>query len=264
MPSSSTNLTGKVAVVTGATSGIGLGLARNLVKHGAKVAFVGRRADKGKAVQDELGPNALFVQADVANDDDVKKVFNETVAKFGRVDLVFNNAAIEGSTGNVQAASLSDFDNVFNVNVKGPLRVIQQALPILEKNGNEGGIIVNTSSVLSMLAAPGYSTYAASKAALDAYSRILAEEVKEKNIKVFSINPFVFTSEMTERLVGGDEGIAQMANMFNPSKVPGTPDQFGEYVVKIVQGETPFLPGETIAFDGTNALNLLDIVHKTQ
>eukprot|EP00039_Didymoeca_costata_P028200 m.20320 g.20320 ORF g.20320 m.20320 type:complete len:229 (+) comp6805_c0_seq1:220-906(+) len=222
---------GKVAVVTGINE-VTLAISKSLVSHGARVAFAGKDAEKGQRMQTLLGQNASFIHADV---DDVSKVFNSTLAMFGRVDLVFNHM------------SLTNLDQSFNINVKTAVRVIQQALPILERNGKEGGVIVNTSSVTSTINDPGYSSYAASKAALDSYSRILAEEVSDKGIKVFIMDPFVTPFSGSE------------TSLFEPS----TANDLAELVVGTVKDSSvSFSPPKTLKYDRTNALNLMHILQK--
>eukprot|EP00052_Salpingoeca_macrocollata_P009501 m.74893 g.74893 ORF g.74893 m.74893 type:complete len:286 (-) comp17132_c0_seq2:133-990(-) len=251
-------LAGKVAVVTGATSGIGADSVRVFAQHGLKVVFAGRRKDKGQALQTELqsaGLDVRFKQTDVAKAEELKALFEYAQATYGGVDLVFNNAGIEGTVGPISdPKTLASFDDVFNINVKAVAHSFEHAVPLL--NARKGGVIISTSSVTSVLPVPTFSVYAASKAALDHLSRAAAAELASQNIQVYTINPYVFVSEMSARAGESFPGGADsMAKSLNPSNKAGTGSEIGEFVLELLAGQhsSQYSSGANIAIDAGKA-----------
>ena len=193
----SMNLNGKVAVVTGASKGIGAEIARELAKNGASVVvnYASSKAGADKVVADiaKFGGKAVAVQGDVANEADVQRIFAETKKAFGRVDILVNNAGVY-EFAPLEAITADHFHRQFNLNVLGLLLVTQEAA---KHFGPEGGSIVNISSVVSTAAPPFSSVYSATKAAVDAITRSLAKELAAKKIRVNSVNPGLVETEGT-------------------------------------------------------------------
>lgn len=180
-------LKGKVAVVTGASSGIGEATARVLSKRGASVVLAARSVDRLRSLERELsaaGRRVMTVATDVSASDSVQAMVEETVATFGSIDLLVNNAGL-GLSGRVAEVRVEDLRYVFGVNVIGPLNCIQAALP----NMRPGGRIINVSSVVGKRAIPKVGAYCATKSALNALSDSLRVEVAERGIAVTSVYP---------------------------------------------------------------------------
>src|SRR5476651_1501666 len=182
-------LRNKVAVVTGASKGIGAAIAKHFAAEGAKVVVNYASSKEGadkvvKAITDN-GGIAIAVQADVSNEADVTRLFKETENAFGTLDILVNNAVSQGYAP-VEQISVEDFHQSFNVNVLGPILTIQAALKLF---GNKGGNIINISSGASKMPLPGASMYSATKAALDAITISLSKELGAKNVRINSILP---------------------------------------------------------------------------
>ncbi|KAL6071605.1 Gluconate 5-dehydrogenase [Balamuthia mandrillaris] len=246
---------GKVVIVTGATSGIGRGAASELAKAGFSVVLAGRSEDKGVALQDELreqGLQATFVRTDVTNDADLKRLFETTIETYGRLDFLFNNAGTAEwvTLDHEDAARL--YDSVYSLNVRSVIRSFFYAVPLLAKSG--GGLIVNNSSCASVITAPTLGIYGTSKTAVDAVTRIAAAEFKDRNIKVFSINPYLFESELSLRAakaLGPGESPLTVAAAHNPSGRPGKGGEIGEFLVELFVGrhDGRYESGANIAID---------------
>src|SRR5438045_5128730 len=174
---------GKVALVTGGTSGIGKVTAIKFARAGAKVVLTGRREKEGAQIVAEikkLGGDAAFVRADVAKNADVKAMVDFTVDKFGRLDVAFNNAGIEWK-GPLDQATEAEYRRVFDINVWGVLNSMRHEIPVMLKNG--GSAIVNTSSVAGHVGLGQVSIYIASKHAVEGLTKSVALELAKQNIR---------------------------------------------------------------------------------
>ena len=177
-------LQGKVAVITGGSSGIGLATAQRFVKEGAHVFITGRRQaelDKAAAL---IGGNVTTVQGDVARLDDLDRLFQAVKATKGRLDVLVANSGIVDTQG-IDAASEAHFDATFDVNAKGLFFTVQKALPLMGR----GGAIVLLGSIASGKGMPGYGTYSATKAAVRSFARTWTLELKERGIRVNTLSP---------------------------------------------------------------------------
>jgi NAD(P)-dependent dehydrogenase (short-subunit alcohol dehydrogenase family) len=177
-------LANKTALITGGNSGIGLATARLFVTEGAKVAITGRNRETLAAAAQELGPNALAVEADATDIAATEAAIGRAVAKFGKLDVLFANAGIPGSTP-LGATTLAGFEQVLRTNATAVFFTVQAALPHL----NDGASIILNGSVISVLGSPGYSAYAASKAAVRAMARVMASELSPRGIRVNVVAP---------------------------------------------------------------------------
>src|SRR5205085_3540510 len=193
---------GKVALVTGGTSGIGKATAIKFARAGAKVVLTGRREKEGEEVVAEikkLGGDAGFVRTDVAKDADVKAMVDFTVDRFGRLDVAFNNAGVEWK-GPLDQATEAEYRRVFDINVWGVLNSMRHEIPVMLKNG--GGAIVNTSSVAGLVGFPQVSVYIASKHAVDGLTKSVALEFAKQNIRINAVAPGVIATDMLDRFAG--------------------------------------------------------------
>ena len=248
-----TLLENKVALVTGGTSGIGKAAALALARAGAKVVVSGRREEEGRAVElavKKAGGNAIFVRADVSREADVKALVDKTVAAFGRLDIAFNNAGIEGQMGlttDVQTAE--NFDSVFNINVKGVLLSMKHEAAAMLRNG--GGSIINTSSIGGHIGLAGAGVYVASKHAVDGLSKSAALEFARKGIRVNTVSPGTIQTDMINRMVGeGETEARKWWENQHPVGRFGTAEEVAASVVWLASPASSFVTGTDIAVDG--------------
>ncbi len=243
-------LEGKVAVVTGASKGIGAEIARQLAAQGAAVVvnYASSKEGADRVVQtiEATGGRAVAVKADVSNEADIVHLFCETKAAFGRLDVLVNNAGIFkfAPLGNITA---EHFHEQFNLNVLGLLLTTQEAVKYF---GPEGGSIINTSSVVSTYAPPFAAVYSATKAAVDAITKSLAKELGPRNIRVNSINPGMVETEGTHTagITGSDQETAMAAQ--TPLGRTGQPDDIAPAVVFFASEDSKWITGETLYISG--------------
>lgn len=177
-------LKNKTALITGGNSGIGLATAKAFIAEGAKVAITGRNRETLDAALKELGPNAIALQADATDIAATEKAVAEAAKAFGKLDIVFANAGIPGSTP-LGGSKLEAFEQILRTNITGVFFTVQAALPYL----NDGGSVILNGSVMSQLGSPGSSAYAASKAGVRGMSRVLAAELAPRGIRVNVVSP---------------------------------------------------------------------------
>jgi 3-oxoacyl-[acyl-carrier protein] reductase len=245
-------LDSKVALVTGASKGIGAGIAKVLASAGAAVV-VNYASDKtgAEAVVHEITKSngrAIVAQADVSNAADVARLFAEVNKAFGKPDILVNNAGVY-ATMPLEALTEEEFHREFNTNVLGPMLVIRESL---KHFGPRGGSVVNIGSAASRLHPPSYSVYAASKGALDAVTGVLAKELASRNIRVNSVNPGATLSEGTQAagLYGvGSEFERQLIAMTPLGRI-GTPADIAKVVLFLASDDSGWLTGEIILASG--------------
>lgn len=244
-------LKNKVAVVTGASKGIGASIAKHFAAEGAKVvvnyASSKESADKVvKAITDN-GGIAIAVQADVSNEADVTRLFDETEKAFGGLDILVNNAVAQGYAP-IEQISVAAFHQSFNVNVLGPILTIQAALKLF---GNKGGNIINISSGASKYPLPGASLYSATKAALDAFTIALSKELGAKNIRINSILPGATETEgaASAGVTPGSE-YEKMFVAKTPLGRRGQPEDIAKAVVFLASDDAAWITGEQISVSG--------------
>jgi 3-oxoacyl-[acyl-carrier protein] reductase len=243
-------LAGKVAVVTGASKGIGAAIAKQLADEGASVvvnyASSKEGADRVVAEITKKDGKAVAVQANVAKKADIQRLFAETKAAFGRLDVLVNNAGIYefASLGELTA---EHFHKVFDLNVLGLLLTTQEAV---KHFGPEGGSIVNVSSVVSTYGIPSFSVYSASKAAVDAVTRSLAKELGSRRIRVNSINPGMVETEGMRSAGIGESDIRKQTELQTPLGRIGQPDDIAPAAVYLASPDSSWVTGETLYISG--------------
>jgi NAD(P)-dependent dehydrogenase (short-subunit alcohol dehydrogenase family) len=238
---------GKVALVTGGTSGIGKATAVAFAGAGARVVLSGRREKEGAEVVAEikkLGGDAAFVRADVAKDADVKAMVDFTVEKFGRLDIAFNNAGIEWK-GTLDQATEAEYRRIFDINVWGLLNSMRHEIPVMLKNG--GGAIVNTSSVAGHVGLGGVSVYIASKHAVEGLTKSAALEFAKQNIRINAVAPGPIATEMWDRFAG--DARDQIASTVPVQRV-GASEEIAAAVLYLASDAAKFTTGTSLVVDG--------------
>src|SRR5437588_4502258 len=239
---------GKVALVTGGTSGIGETTAIEFARAGAKVVLSGRREKEGAQVVAEikkLGGDAAFVRADVAKDADVKAMVKFAVDKFGRLDIAFNNAGVEWK-GPLEQATEAEYRRIFDINVWGVLNSMRHEIPVMLKNG--GGAIVNTSSVAGHVGLAQVSVYIASKHAVEGLTKSVALEFAKQNIRINAVAPGVIATEMFDRFAG-DELRDQIVSIVPVGRI-GASDEIAAAVLYLASDDANFTTGTSLVVDG--------------
>ena len=241
-------LNGKIALVTGGTSGIGFATAKLFVAEGAHVYITGRRQEKLDEAISELGANATAVQGDVANLSDLDRLFQQIKQKSGRLDVVFANAGAAefAPFGQVDEAQ---FDRLFDGNVKGLLFSVQKVLPLMP----DGSAIVLTSSIVGSKGLPANTVYAATKAAIRSFARTWATDLKSRKIRVNAVSPGPIDTAGLRALLGDSPEGKQRKDGFS-QMVPlgrlGEADEIAKAVLFLVSSDSEYVTGTELFVDG--------------
>jgi NAD(P)-dependent dehydrogenase (short-subunit alcohol dehydrogenase family) len=241
---------GKVALVTGGTSGIGKTTAIEFARAGAKVVLTGRREKEGAQVVAEikkLGGDAGFVRADVAREADVKGMVDFTVDKFGRLDIAFNNAGVEWM-GPLDQATEAEYRRVFDINVWGVLNSMRHEIPAMLETG--GGAIVNTSSVAGHVSMGQVSIYTASKHAVEGLTKALALEFAKQNIRINAVAPGAIATEMFDRFAGKHSEVLDSLSSLIPVGRIGASEEIAAAVLYLCSDNAKFTTGTSLVVDG--------------
>ena len=241
-------LEGKVAVITGANSGIGLATGKRFVKEGAHVFITGRREPELNAAVREIGRNVTAVQGDVAKLADLNKLYDLVRRTTGRVDVVFANAGVAeiAPLGEITEEHL---ERIFDINVKGLVFTVQKALPLMP---NGGSIILNASIVASK-GFPSNSVYAATKAAVRSFARTWTTDLKDRHIRVNVVSPGpIETPGMRELLASAEGGEQRLKMMINgvPLGRLGKPEEIAKAVVFLASDDSSYITGIELFVDG--------------
>lgn len=249
-------LEGKVAVITGATSGIGEATAELFVREGCKVLVVGRSADKGQAIAQRLGNHALYAQADVMQEADIKGVMDLAVQKFGKLDVLFNNAG--GPTkGDLETITPEDFGYAMQLLLGSVVLGIKHAIPVLKNNG--GGSIINNSSIAAIRYGQGAAIYSAAKVAVTHYTKLAGVELGPHNIRVNSIapgaipTPIFWGGSARANTLSAEDNARKMAKL-EASLAKATPLPFAGHAMDIAYGAL------YLASDDARFVNCHDLV----
>ncbi|NQZ77690.1 MAG: glucose 1-dehydrogenase [Ekhidna sp.] len=241
-------LEGKVALITGANSGIGLATAKLFVSEGAKVVITGRRQEALDEAVKEIGGDVKAILADAADIGKTKKVVEETVSTFGKIDILFANAGVAYFSPHTEITE-EFFDSQFNINVKGPFFLIKEAIPHL----NDGAVIIGNTSVVGQKGFDGTSVYSATKAAFRSLSRVLASELKERKIRTVSVAPGPIETPIYGKLGMPQEAVEEMGAGFAQS-VPlgrfGSAEELAKSVLFLASDDASFINGVELEVDG--------------
>lgn len=241
-------LQGKVAIVTGGSSGIGLAIAKRFVSEGAYVFMTGRRQSELDRAVAEIGSNVTAVQGDVSKMEDLDRLYSSVYAADRRIDIVVANAGVVVMAP-VTTATCEQFDRTFDTNARGAFFTVQKALPLM----NDGGSIILVASAGKNKATPGRSMYSGTKAALRAFVRTWTMELKERGIRSNVLSPGATETPILEDLFGSKEaavaGKAQLASA-TPLGRMGRPDEVAAAALFLASSEASFVAGVDLAVDG--------------
>jgi 3-oxoacyl-[acyl-carrier protein] reductase len=247
---SAKKLTGKIAVVTGASKGIGAAIAKNLAAEGAVVVvnYSSSKPEADKVVQAITagGGKAVAVQANLSKKADIERLFDETKTKFGRLDILVNNAGIYEFSP-LEGITEEHFHKQFNLNVLGLILASQGAVKLFDA---AGGSIINISSIVSTLAVPNGAVYSATKGAVDAITRSLASELGPRGIRVNAIRPGMVETEGTHAAGIEDSEMQKQTRAHTPLGRLGQPQDIAGAAVFLASAESSWISGETLIIAG--------------
>jgi NAD(P)-dependent dehydrogenase (short-subunit alcohol dehydrogenase family) len=244
------NGTAPVVLITGALTGIGRATALAFAHEGARVVVSGRHDDEGQklvAERGKLGAEAEFLRSDVRHEDDVRGLVDQTVARFGRLDVAVNNAGTEGKPGLVTEQSAESYAATFDTNVLGTLLSIKHELRVMLAQGH--GSIINVSSTYGRMGAPGASVYVASKHPVEGLTKAAALEAAGSGVRVNVIAPGPIETGMLNRFTGTDERKAGLVAGV-PLKRVGRPEEIAQTIVFVASDKASYITGASIAVDG--------------
>jgi NAD(P)-dependent dehydrogenase (short-subunit alcohol dehydrogenase family) len=246
-----TQLQNKVVLITGGGSGIGRETAVLFAQHGAKLVIADLNPGGGQETVQmitDAGGQALFVQVDVSQANQVENMVNETVAKYGSLDIAFNNAGIDGKPVRTADGTEEEYDRIMAVNAKGVWLCLKYELQQMLLQG--GGTIINTASVAGLIGAHSMSAYAASKHAVVGLTKTAAVEYASKGIRVNAVCPAIIRTAMVERAFAHLPQLEQGAIQNNPSHRIGDPREVAEAVLWLASDASSFTTGATLTVDG--------------
>lgn len=244
--------TNQVVLVTGGTSGIGRAAAIAFAREGAKVVVAGRRPAEGNATVKTItdaGGEALFIKTDVSHEDEVSALVAQTLSRFGRLDVAFNNAGVEGSLGPTAGQTVENYHHVFDANVKGVFLSLKYEIPAMLLTG--GGSIINTSSVAGSIGFPNFGLYVASKHAVIGLTKSAALEYAAQRIRVNAISPAAIQTDMLDRAFGaGESDNKKFLASHHPVGRIGTSDEIADAVLYLAAPGASFVTGHNLLVDG--------------
>ena len=238
-------LEGKIALITGGNSGIGLATAKHFVNEGAYVFITGRRDSELAAAIKEIGRNVTGVQGDVANLDDLDRLVAQIEREKGKLDIVFANAGGALPLTPLGEITEEHYDSLFNVNVKGLLFTVQKALPLMP----DGASIILNASIVASKGLPEWSVYSATKAAVRSFARTWATDLKARRIRVNAVSPG-FTDTPPWRSVEGADQLMKNISTSIPLGRFGTPDEIAQAVLFLASDDSSYITGTELFVDG--------------
>jgi NAD(P)-dependent dehydrogenase (short-subunit alcohol dehydrogenase family) len=240
-----------VVLITGALTGIGRATALAFAHEGNRLVISGRREEAGQALAAELralGVEAEFLRADVRFEAEVRNVVEQTVERFGRIDVAVNNAGTEGQLAPIVEQTATNYEDTFSVNVLGTLLSLKHEMRVMLAQG--AGSIINLSSIAGQVGIAGASVYAASKHAVEGLTKSAALEGATAGVRVNAVAPGPVATEMLDRFAGGsEEGKAGFLATI-PARRAATPDEIAQTIVFLASDKARYLTGQNIAVDG--------------
>jgi NAD(P)-dependent dehydrogenase (short-subunit alcohol dehydrogenase family) len=249
-------LSGKIAVVTGGTSGIGARTAQLFVAEGARVVIAGRRQVEGERLARQLGTAAAFLRTDVTKEADIKAVVEHTLSRFGRLDCLFNNAGHPGQLASIADLDMDHFDTIIATHLRGVVLGMKYAAPAMIGQGS--GSIINTGSIAGLRAGYSAHSYSAAKAAVIHVTRCVAAELGEKGIRVNSISPGAIVTGIFAKSAGlpdavADRTVGSLKARFaavQPIPRPGLPEDIAHAALYLASDASSFVNGQDLVVDG--------------
>ena len=244
-------MTSPVVLITGALAGIGRATALAFAREGARVVVSGRNDEAGTALAAELvalGTEAEFIRADVRHEDDVRALVDQTVARFGRLDVAVNNAGTEGQNAPLTEQTAENYAATFETNVLGVILSLKHELRVMLAQGS--GSIVNVSSVAGKKGFPGAAVYVASKHAVEGLTKSAALEGAAAGVRVNAVAPGPIQTDMLDRFTGNDADAKAGFLGAIPAKRAGTVEEIAQTIVFLASTKAPYLTGQSIAVDG--------------
>ena len=248
---------GKIAIITGATSGIGARTAELFVAEGASVVFTGRRKVEGEAVAAKIGKKAQFIAADATSEDDWNRVIDHTIKTFGRIDCLFNNAGGPAPTGSIASVPVAGFDAAMALLVRSVMLGMKHVAPIMMRQ--RAGSIINNGSIAAHQTGRSTSmVYGAAKAAVNHLSKCVAMELGEHNVRVNSVSPGAIATGILPKALGLDvnkadklaEAMQEVYAKAQPIPRSGVPDDIAQCVLWLASDRSTFVNGTDIVVDG--------------
>jgi NAD(P)-dependent dehydrogenase (short-subunit alcohol dehydrogenase family) len=243
-------LEGKVVVITGASSGMGEAAARAFALEGANLVLGARRCKEGEALAAQLklqGADAVFVQTDVKKEEDIQKLLSTAVEKYGRIDIAFNNAGVDGQFTPFTAQTNENYNNIMDTNVRGIFWSMKHEIEIMLKQRH--GVIVNNASMGSYIGFKNGAAYVASKHAVMGLTRTAALEYFPQGIRVNAVNPGIIDTPFQDRLWGSEDAKQKFAKSTVPERI-GTADEVAEAVLFLASDKASFISGHGLVVDG--------------
>ncbi|GGA30029.1 SDR family NAD(P)-dependent oxidoreductase [Dyella nitratireducens] len=240
-----------VVLITGALTGIGRATAIAFAKEGARLAVSGRREEEGQALAAQLrgmGVQAAFIRADVRFEEDVRKLVEQTMAHYGRLDVAVNNAGTEGGLGPIVDQTVENYESTFATNVLGTLLSVKHQMRVMLPQGS--GSIVNVSSVAGKVGFAGASVYVASKHAVEGITKSAALEGAAVGVRVNAVAPGPVATNMLDRFTGGSDEMKAGFLGSIPAKRAADVDEIAQTIVFLASGKARYLTGQAIAVDG--------------
>lgn len=245
-------MTSAIVLITGALTGIGRATALAFARDGATVVVSGRHDTEGQALAAELkkqgAADAAFIRADVREEADVRTLVEQTVSRFGRLDVAVNNAGIEGSPAPITEESAANYSVTFDTNVRGVLFALKHQMRAMLPQGS--GAIVNLSSTLGHVGFAGASVYTASKHAVEGLTKSAALEGAAAGVRVNAVAPGPVQTDMLDRFTGRNADAKAGLAAGNPSRRLGSPDEIAQTIVFLASDKARYLTGQSIAVDG--------------
>ncbi|PTT92971.1 SDR family oxidoreductase [Pelomonas sp. HMWF004] len=240
-----------VVLITGALTGIGRATALAFAREGATLMVSGRRDEAGHALANELralGVQAEYLRADVRQEAEVRSLVEQTMERFGRLDVAINNAGTEGQLGPLAEQSEDNYRSIFDTNVLGTLLALKHEMRVMLQQGS--GAIVNLSSIAGQVGIAGASVYAASKHAVEGLTKSAALEGAAAGVRVNAVAPGPVQTDMLDRFTGGSEDAKSSFLAQLPARRAGTTDEIAQAIVFLASDKSRFLTGQCLAVDG--------------
>ncbi|MDF9797851.1 NAD(P)-dependent dehydrogenase (short-subunit alcohol dehydrogenase family) [Catalinimonas alkaloidigena] len=240
----------KVALITGSSYGIGKATAIAFAQRGAKVVLSDWKDDVDTLdTIHQVGGEAIFVKCDVSNESMVKSLIEETIRRFGKLDLAFNNAGIEGTPAPAPDCTRDNWDKVIGINLTGTWLCMRYEIPAMLSQGK--GVIINNASIAGLVGFPGMPAYVASKHGLVGLTKNVALDFAKEGIRVNAVCPGVIHTPMIDRYTGGDQQVLEQFAEATPMGRIGQPEEIAETVVFLCSDAASYITGQAIAVDGS-------------